>query len=86
MQNDTYRGFNGYVLESGPYRVLFGGDTAMTSTFAPLRSLGPIDLAIMPIGAYNRGFGCIAIRNRRCAWRMMRGRSLSCRFTIKRFS
>ncbi len=53
MQSDTYRGYNGYVLESGRYRVLFGGDTAMTDTFRPLRALGPIDLAIMPIGAYN---------------------------------
>jgi L-ascorbate metabolism protein UlaG (beta-lactamase superfamily) len=33
--------------------VLFGGDTAWTDTFRPLRALGKIDLAIMPIGAYN---------------------------------
>ena len=24
MQNDTYRGYNGYVIESGQYRVIFG--------------------------------------------------------------
>ncbi len=53
MQSDTYRGYNGYILEAGRYRVLFGGDTAMTDTFRPLRSLGPIDLAILPIGAYD---------------------------------
>jgi L-ascorbate metabolism protein UlaG (beta-lactamase superfamily) len=53
MQTDTYRGYNGYILEAGQYRVLFGGDTALTETFGPLRGLGRIDLAIMPIGAYN---------------------------------
>ena len=53
MQSDTYRGYNGYVLESDRYRVLFGGDTAMTDTFRALRGLGRIDLAILPIGAYN---------------------------------
>jgi L-ascorbate metabolism protein UlaG (beta-lactamase superfamily) len=52
MRSDTYRGYNGYVIEAGRYRILFGGDTAITS-FRQLRSAGPIDLAIMPIGAYN---------------------------------
>jgi len=53
MQTDTQRGYNGYVIEAGRYRVLFGGDTAWTDTFRPLRTMGKIDLAIMPIGAYN---------------------------------
>jgi len=53
MRNDTQRGYNGYVIEAGRHRVLFGGDTALTDTFRPLRSLGPIDVAILPIGAYD---------------------------------
>jgi len=53
MRNDTQRGYNGYVVEVGSHRVLFGGDTAFTDTFRPLRGMGKIDLAIMPIGAYN---------------------------------
>jgi L-ascorbate metabolism protein UlaG (beta-lactamase superfamily) len=53
MQTDTYRGFNGYLIESPRYRVLFGGDTAMTGLFRALRTSRPINLAIMPIGAYN---------------------------------
>jgi L-ascorbate metabolism protein UlaG (beta-lactamase superfamily) len=57
MQHDTQRGYNGYVLESGRYRVLFGGDTAWTDLFRPLRALGRIDLAIMPVGAYNPWLG-----------------------------
>ena len=55
-QRDTYRGYNGYVMEShsrGRRRILFGGDTAMTNTFAELSKHGPVDLAIMSIGAYN---------------------------------
>jgi len=55
-QRDAYRGYNGYVMESrsrGRRRILFGGDTAMTNTFAELSQHRPVDLAIMSIGAYN---------------------------------
>ncbi len=53
MRSDTYRGYNGYTIECGRYRVLFGGDTALTSGFRNLRGARPYDLAIMPVGAYN---------------------------------
>ena len=53
MRNDTHRGFNGYLLECGRYRVVFAGDTALTDTFRQLRTSRPVDLAIMPIGAYD---------------------------------
>ncbi len=53
LRSDTWRGYNGYVLESGRRRVLFGGDTAMSDTFRGVRDSRPIDLGIMPIGAYN---------------------------------
>ena len=53
MRSDTYRGFNGYAIETPRYRVLFGGDTAMTDSFLKLRDSRGFDLAIMPIGAYN---------------------------------
>src|SRR5580700_8421284 len=52
-QRDTYRGYNGYVLERNNRRIVFGGDTALSDSFAELRAFGPIDLAIMPIGAYD---------------------------------
>jgi L-ascorbate metabolism protein UlaG (beta-lactamase superfamily) len=55
-QRDDYRGYNGYLIESrsrGRRRILFGGDTAMTDSFARLPQRGGIDLAIMSIGAYN---------------------------------
>lgn len=53
MHRDRYRGYNGYTIEAGRYRVLFGGDTAMTHTFRALRTSRPYDLAMMPVGAYN---------------------------------
>ena len=53
MRSDIYRGYNGYVVEVGRHRILFGGDTAYTETFKGVRSSKPIDLAIMPIGAYD---------------------------------
>jgi len=53
MRTDSYRGYNGYLIEAGRYRVLFGGDTAATTAFRKLRSSRPIQLGILPIGAYN---------------------------------
>ncbi len=46
------RGYNGYILRREGRAILFGGDTANTSLFGDLRSRGPFDAAIMPIGAY----------------------------------
>ena len=53
MRSDTYRSYNGYVIEAGRYRVLFAGDTAYTDLFRQVRSSKAVDLAIMPIGAYD---------------------------------
>ena len=52
-QRDTYRGYNGYLIERSGRRIIFAGDTAMTETFAERRRHGAIDVAIMSIGAYN---------------------------------
>jgi L-ascorbate metabolism protein UlaG (beta-lactamase superfamily) len=52
-QTDTHRGYNGYLIERRGRRIIFAGDTAMTESFATLRRHGPIDVAIMPISAYN---------------------------------
>jgi len=52
-KRDTYRGYNGYLLERNGERILFAGDTALTNTFTELRECAPLDLAIMSIGAYN---------------------------------
>jgi len=53
LRTDTWRGYNGYVLETGRWRILFAGDTAWTPAFRSLRGSRPLHLAIMPIGTYN---------------------------------
>jgi L-ascorbate metabolism protein UlaG (beta-lactamase superfamily) len=69
VRTDTYRGYNGYTVEIGRHKVLFGGDTAYTHTFRDARlGSSDIDLAIMPIGAYNPWIR--AHCNPEQAWRM----------------
>jgi L-ascorbate metabolism protein UlaG (beta-lactamase superfamily) len=53
MRGDIYRGYNGYLIEVGKTRVVFGGDTALTDSFKRLRTARRVDLAIMPVGAYD---------------------------------
>lgn len=53
MRSDVYRGYNGYTIEAGRYRILFGGDTAATDAFREVKTTKPYDLALMPVGAYN---------------------------------
>jgi L-ascorbate metabolism protein UlaG (beta-lactamase superfamily) len=53
LQRDTYRGYNGFILEREGRRLLIGGDTASTPLFQGHRRFGPFDAAIMPIGAYD---------------------------------
>lgn len=53
MRRDTFRGYNGYLIETARHRVVFGGDTAYTDSFRPLKAAGPVNLAILPIGAYD---------------------------------
>jgi L-ascorbate metabolism protein UlaG (beta-lactamase superfamily) len=67
MRTDTHRGYNGYVIERGRWRVLFGGDTADTDAFRRQRN-GNADLAIMPVGAYDPWI--FAHCNPEQAWRM----------------
>ncbi|MHC1738743.1 MAG: MBL fold metallo-hydrolase [Ignavibacteriaceae bacterium] len=45
------RSFNAYILERQGTRILFGGDTAYTTKLGD--SGEKVDIAIMPIGAYN---------------------------------
>ena len=52
-RHDSYRGYNGYVVAREGKKIIFGGDTAWTTSFRALRKSGPFEMAIMPIGAYN---------------------------------
>ena len=38
---DTYRGYNGFIVEREGRRLLIGGDTASTAIFRDHRSTGP---------------------------------------------
>ncbi len=54
MMRDDHRGYNGYLLERKGASVCFAGDTAYTPAFARLNNpRRPLDLMIMPIGAYD---------------------------------
>ena len=45
--------WGGFVVVAGRQRIYFAGDTAYAPFFADVRHrLGPIDLALLPIGAY----------------------------------
>ncbi|MCK9912047.1 MBL fold metallo-hydrolase, partial [Microbacteriaceae bacterium K1510] len=45
-------GWTGYLLEKKGVRLMYAGDTAYTPYFTELCQYGPIDVAFMPIGAY----------------------------------
>ncbi|MBY0311911.1 MAG: MBL fold metallo-hydrolase [Phycisphaerales bacterium] len=47
---DRHRGFNAYLIETEARRMFFAGDTALTDRFA---RIGPTDLSIFGIGAYD---------------------------------
>lgn len=53
MITDRHRGYGGYVLRKHGRTIVFAGDTAYTDTLAPIGARGPVDLAILPIGAYD---------------------------------
>ena len=51
---DAHRGYNGYVIEREGASICFAGDTAYTRAFSRLNNpRRPLDLILMPIGAYN---------------------------------
>lgn len=49
---DRHRGYGGFLIE-GTRRVVYTGDTAFHTGYDFLRQRGPVDLAILPIGAYD---------------------------------
>jgi L-ascorbate metabolism protein UlaG (beta-lactamase superfamily) len=53
LHNDVHRGYNGYLIETAARRVVFGGDAAYTDSFKAVRSAKPVNLAILPVGAYD---------------------------------
>lgn len=71
MITDRHRGYGGYLLRRGGRAILFAGDTAYTDAFTPIGQRVPIDLAILPIGAYDPWIANHASPEQ--AWRMVQG-------------
>lgn len=67
--HDQQRGFGGFLLEKSGTRVLYAGDTAYTDLYRKYATR-PIDLAILPIGAYDPWIANHA--NPEEAWKMGR--------------
>ncbi len=70
MIHDQHRGYGGYLLRREGLTVLFAGDTAYTDAFARLGRSARVDLAILPIGAYDPWIANHASPEE--AWRMFR--------------
>lgn len=68
VRTDTFRGFNGYLIQAGRWRVFFAGDTADTHKLSGVAGREGVHLALMPIGAYDPWvrFHCTPEQ----AWRM----------------
>jgi L-ascorbate metabolism protein UlaG (beta-lactamase superfamily) len=70
MVTDRHRGYGGYLLPKGDRAVLFAGDTAYTDAFGRIRERLKVDLAILPIGAYDPWIANHASPEQ--AWRMFK--------------
>lgn len=70
MVTDRHRGYGGYLLRRRGVTVLFAGDTAFTDSFTRLGARTRVDLAILPIGAYDPWIANHASPEE--SWRMFR--------------
>jgi L-ascorbate metabolism protein UlaG (beta-lactamase superfamily) len=50
--HDTYRKFGGYLISDRHHTVFHCGDSSMFDGFQEIAKRSPIDVALMPIGAY----------------------------------
>ena len=76
---DKHRGYGGFLVEKNNRGVVFGGDTAYTRAFGALRRRGvEVDLAILPVGAYDPYI--YAHANPEQAWAM--AREMNARFIL----
>jgi L-ascorbate metabolism protein UlaG (beta-lactamase superfamily) len=71
MVTDRHRGYGGYLFTKAGRTVLFAGDTAFTDALDRLGARVKVDLAILPIGAYDPWIANHASPEQ--AWRMFKG-------------
>lgn len=55
--HDTHRDYGGYIIKSGELSIFHCGDSAYFEGFKEIGSRHHIDIALMPIGAYNAPSG-----------------------------
>ena len=55
--HDQHRGFGGFVLSAGGRSVFHCGDTAFFDGFAEIGRRCPVEIALLPIGAYDAPSG-----------------------------
>ena len=67
---DKHRGYGGFLIEKRGRAIVFGGDTAYTHAFSSLKHRVQVDLAMLPIGAYDPWV--YAHANPEQSWAMMR--------------
>jgi L-ascorbate metabolism protein UlaG (beta-lactamase superfamily) len=53
MLHDSHRGFGGFLIEVGGRTIYHCGDTAYFEGFKEIGQRHPIDVALLPIGAYD---------------------------------
>jgi L-ascorbate metabolism protein UlaG (beta-lactamase superfamily) len=51
--HDSHRGFGGFIIEAGGRTIFHCGDTAYFDGFKEIGERYPIDVALLPIGAYD---------------------------------
>ncbi|HEU4699038.1 MAG TPA: MBL fold metallo-hydrolase [Gemmatimonadales bacterium] len=78
MITDRHRGYGGFLLQARGRTLLFAGDTAHTDRFVPLGRRHAIDVAMLPIGAYDPWIANHASPEE--AWAM--GRDLRARWVV----
>jgi L-ascorbate metabolism protein UlaG (beta-lactamase superfamily) len=57
MLHDSHRGFGGFVIEAGGRSVFHCGDTAFFPGFKEIGQRLPMEIALLPIGAYDAPSG-----------------------------
>jgi L-ascorbate metabolism protein UlaG (beta-lactamase superfamily) len=57
MIHDTHRGFGGYLIEGADRSLFHCGDSSMFDGFSEIGRRAQVDLALMPIGAYDAPSG-----------------------------
>jgi len=82
MRSDVHRGYNGYLIETGRHRVVFGA-TRLDGFVQSGARAEAVDLAILPIARTSMDL-CALHPEEACAWAPIAARSICCRCITRR--